>query len=549
MSSNGNLISQNSPGVGQEEVYALVAFWLDTLIYGEALEGAYLSLFISSFNGLWRGWRRGASKVFFVGMCLMFLLTTVDALVTAHLNVYAYTWGLSREKGPVEILHAWNRWDRFTHSVMISLVLWIADFLAIYRCYIIWEKNWKVILLPSVLLLLSMRADPAGTNIVNLHWFLHPEKSWLRPTALVFLDMCYPFHLGQNLLTTGLIAFKIWKQHLRSAQSGVRAYTGVTLVYVLRIIFESAMIYTLQMLILVILFQLRHRAMVIFQTSLAPSASIVFVLMITRVERARTRDLGIQASRSTQTIEDAIMKEWPGSSDITLQQSVLLGAWKRRTFSSRVFLGGICVMFLLTTLDAVATAHAHLYAFTGAIAQGKNTIAVLQDLTRWDRYIHVVTVSIVIWIADWLAIYRCYIVWQKSWKVVLVPTIILLLSISTNTVNLYWFLHPEESSLRPTVLLFLDMCYPLHLAQNLLTTGLIAFKIWEQHHRSFKSGVRAYSGITLIYIIRIIIESAMIYTLQMLILVVLFRVRHRAMVIFQTTLAPSASEPPSYLVV
>ncbi|KAJ2931093.1 hypothetical protein H1R20_g5973, partial [Candolleomyces eurysporus] len=132
---------------------------------------------------------------------------------------------------------------------------------------------------------------------------------------------------------------------------------------------------------------------------------------------------------------------------------------------------------LIPSSNPVATAHAHLYAFTGAISQGKNSLAVLQDLTRWDRYTHVMTVSIIIWIADSLAIYRCYIVWQRSWKVVLVPALILLLSV----------------------------------------------------------------GITLIYIIRIIIESAMIYTLQMLILVVLFRVRHRAMVIFQTTLAPSAS--------
>ena len=93
-------------------------------------------------------------QVFFVGMCLMFLLTTLDAstshsprplvicpaqliptrflsVVTAHLNVYAYTWGLSNQRGPLGTLNTWSRWDRFTHSVMVSLVLWIADFLAV----------------------------------------------------------------------------------------------------------------------------------------------------------------------------------------------------------------------------------------------------------------------------------------------------------------------------------------------------------------------------------------------------------------------------------
>jgi hypothetical protein len=119
----------------------------------------------------------------------------------------------------------------------------------------------------------------------------------------------------------------------------------------------------------------------------------------------------------------------------------------------------------------------------------------------------------------------------------------LTLHLGTSIVDLYWFMHPGDRSLAPTVFLFLRMCYPLHLAQNLLTTGLIAYKIWEQHRNSARSGVRAYSGITLIHIFRIVIESAMIYTLQLLVLVVLYCLRHRAMVIFMATLAPSASKP------
>lgn len=72
---------------------------------------------------------------------------------------------------------------------------------------------------------------------------------------------------------------------------------------------------------------------------------------------------------------------------------------------------------------------------------------------------------------------------------------------------------------------------------------MIAFKIWRQHRRSVDSGVISHSSLDLLTVMRIIIESAMIYTLQLLILIILFPLHSLAQLIVQNAVIPSIGEP------
>lgn len=84
-------------------------------------------------------------------MCLMLVLTTLDAsmfspasgsmrlralntralVMTVRSNVYAYTWALDEGKTTLDALHEYGRWDQYTHSVMVTLIIWTADFLTV----------------------------------------------------------------------------------------------------------------------------------------------------------------------------------------------------------------------------------------------------------------------------------------------------------------------------------------------------------------------------------------------------------------------------------
>lgn len=91
---------------------------------------------------------------------------------------------------------------------------------------------------------------------------------------------------------------RIWRQHLLSEASGVRAASGITLLSVVRLVVESAMVYTLQLTTLVVLYFLRHPAMVILQAAIVPSIDIVFVLLSIRVHMATLRSERLRSPAS-----------------------------------------------------------------------------------------------------------------------------------------------------------------------------------------------------------------------------------------------------------
>ena len=107
---------------------------------------------------------------------------------------------------------------------------------------------------------------------------------------------------------------------------------------------------------------------------------------------------------------------------------------------------------------------------------------------------------------------------------------------------LVWFRHPTALAFSQALPL-LNMVYPVNIAQSLLTTGLITFKIWRQYILSRSAGLYAGgSGNGLLTIIRIIIESAMIFALQQLMLCILYYLDSPAQYIFHGTMVPSIGQ-------
>lgn len=87
-----------------------------------------------------------------------------------------------------------------------------------------------------------------------------------------------------------------------------------------------------------------------------------------------------------------------------------------------------------------------------------------------------------------------------------------------------------------------DLIFPVGLTKNMFATGLIAWKIWTQHRISKKQGVDWSSRLNLIGVLRIVVESAMIYTLQILVLMILNLTHNNAMFIVQSLGIPSIGE-------
>ena len=88
----------------------------------------------------------------------------------------------------------------------------------------------------------------------------------------------------------------------------------------------------------------------------------------------------------------------------------------------------------------------------------------------------------------------------------------------------------------------LAMSLPLCLAQNVLTTGLIVVKLWVQFRQTKTIGLTSLHTVPIPAVMRIIIESAAIYTIQLLMFMILQLVEHAGRFFMHYLLVPSTGE-------
>ena len=87
----------------------------------------------------------------------------------------------------------------------------------------------------------------------------------------------------------------------------------------------------------------------------------------------------------------------------------------------------------------------------------------------------------------------------------------------------------------------MDSIYSIALAQNTITTGLIAYRIWRQDRASHEAGLRSAgsnSTSSLIPIVRIVVESAVIYVLTAIVIIILYARNNNFQFVIQEAIVP-----------
>ncbi|KAH9476023.1 hypothetical protein JR316_0011592 [Psilocybe cubensis] len=264
------------------------AVWIEVFLYG-----VYVTLFVSAITVILK--KRATARmesahsawIFLICVILMFMVATLHLVI----NVYRFLRANILGVDPAGALHYFfdsTRWENITANAIMCVMSWLGDALVIYRCYYVWDCNFWIVALPLVLFFGTI-----GINSSTLYWFTHPYDTHLKvPTMISLLNAIFPLALTQNVLTTGLIAFKIWLQHKASSRSGVvDRGSRLSLIRILIIIIESAMVYTLQLLVVIILYFKKSNAQFIVQSAIVPSVGIVFVLIAVRVHVAKSQSV------------------------------------------------------------------------------------------------------------------------------------------------------------------------------------------------------------------------------------------------------------------
>lgn len=281
------------------KIYFLVSFWLEATLYG-----LYFSLFVVALNIMMRkqALATSSSRVFLTGILAMFVLITFHNSTNMYRMLTAYaSYDPNSPNHAVSFLLNLKNWDAYAFPIIMGCLTWIGDILVIYRCFVIWQRNYFVIILPVLLLLASI-----GATSVNYYWFHHEDSIPVNVMTRMF-RIIYPLNLAQNILTTSFIGFRLYKQYKVASKTGFDPNPGRNFILITRIIVESALIYTTQMLILTVLCFIDHPSIVIIQHALAPSIGIVFVLIAIRAHAAAS--VTSSHSAGSHTI-NAIVPTW-----------------------------------------------------------------------------------------------------------------------------------------------------------------------------------------------------------------------------------------------
>lgn len=143
-------------------------------------------------------------------------------------------------------------------DLLISITDFIGELILIYRCWLLWSRNYWVIILPS---LISTASIVCVSVVLSLLLRINPNSP-IAPPSLVPLGLAaFTLPLGTNVIVTTLISLRIWYLSPRKAHNmrSARFPTG-TGQAAIDIVVESGMLYLAVQLIFVILFAIRHPA-------------------------------------------------------------------------------------------------------------------------------------------------------------------------------------------------------------------------------------------------------------------------------------------------
>ncbi|KAJ7581389.1 hypothetical protein C8J56DRAFT_1057377 [Mycena floridula] len=250
---------------------SFLGVFLENIVYG-----IYLCVFMGCCILLWRKHRSQNSNQYYVLVTsgLMFILITIRAILDTTRCIVAFAHD-TLDFGPpnTKMLTATNAAWLFVTAV--------GDAFIIYRTFIVWKRNWYVIVLPTMLFL---------ANIASSIWLIYSIVKF-DPEAPIFgeitksVDAFIYLMLFTNLICTSLISYRIIRVR-QSVSGSASAQNGTTSTSkIVSIIVESAAIYTLMLIGQLITDRLDSFYSYVIVNCIPATIGIVFSYIIIRVSR------------------------------------------------------------------------------------------------------------------------------------------------------------------------------------------------------------------------------------------------------------------------
>ncbi|KAK0186191.1 hypothetical protein F5146DRAFT_1069742 [Armillaria mellea] len=273
-------------------IYQALDGYLNSLCLESLMHGVYTAVLLSGLSNMLFN-RRGRNRLFMAA-----IIAVLYSFETVHLGVRWY-WvrqafivnGDSRTAIFESFLNSDYQWMWAVSGVFASLNILIADCVLIWRAWVVWDRNYKIVVVPIIGAILEIIFDG---------FFLYQDIATWGPDAVDW-GIAY---FTMSLITTVLSTF-----HAVS----LRSYRGV-----IEIVIESAALYAVTLIIFLAFFARDDPRSVYPQAILNTVTGIAPTLIVARVASGRARPDESWATNSSATVTSYFSRRSRGNDRISL---------------------------------------------------------------------------------------------------------------------------------------------------------------------------------------------------------------------------------------
>ncbi|KAJ7727549.1 hypothetical protein DFH07DRAFT_970161 [Mycena maculata] len=248
--------------------------------------------------------RTAHTNIMFAVASAMFFVATWHFVVTFYRTVQALS-NLATPGSLAAFLEDSKTWHARMRGILVVTQCLLGDFAVIYRCWILWDRDVRIVTFPLILLVAStgsMACQQLSSNgyedIAGASW------DWI----VVF----YAIGLAQNIIATTLMAFRLWRVDRQSMAYQIRQsqFRSTMLLLV-----ESAALYFALQIVVLAGFLTHSNIQIILLGSIPPVVGTTFTFITIRVA-LRSKGYG-EGTTETQTTGTLKMRELGITIDIS----------------------------------------------------------------------------------------------------------------------------------------------------------------------------------------------------------------------------------------
>ncbi|KAG2140175.1 hypothetical protein DEU56DRAFT_735068 [Suillus clintonianus] len=238
---------------------------------------------------------------------LLLVLSTAHIVIgIIHLEAGLVQYRDTYPGGPMAFFADFHRGTFVAKNAIYTLQTLLGDGVVIYRCYVVWQSVW-IIILPCI-----MWCGVGAFGVCSVYYFSQATTSdienFFNSEPGHWVATFLAFTLATNVLSTGLLAYRIWM--IEREVSAVCATR--TKVPILRVLIDAAILYSAALCSSLMCFAFGNNGLYVMGDMSVPIVSITFYMVFIRIATNRNNQHYIPAvSGGTTDTERSNSRQYP----------------------------------------------------------------------------------------------------------------------------------------------------------------------------------------------------------------------------------------------